>query len=141
MDGVTPSVGRVLEAVDNEKIAIAKALKITPRPLNHLLREYYGAEGSSLFEVIRNTNAYKDVKAPSTMQMRYLTEDVPHGLVPIASIGDMIGVSAPTMKSVIKLASVVNGVDYWREGRTVEKLGLSGLSCEEMIRFVTYGKI
>jgi opine dehydrogenase len=77
----------------------------------------------------------------SIMQHRYITEDIPFGLVTMASLGDMLGVPTPTIKSLITLASVMNQVDYWKEGRTVEKLGISGLNVNELREFVTEGKL
>jgi opine dehydrogenase len=57
-------------------------------------------------------------------------------LVPISSIGDMLGVPTPTIKSIISFASIMHGVDYRKEGRTVEKLGIAGLTVKEIRQLV-----
>ncbi|RKY02080.1 hypothetical protein DRP77_08505, partial [Candidatus Poribacteria bacterium] len=64
---------------------------------------------------------------------------VPTSLVPIASIGEMLGIPTPTIKSIIHLASVALGVDYWEQGRTVGKLGIKGLSVREIRRLALEG--
>jgi len=70
---------------------------------------------------------------------RYITEDVPYGMVTYSSLGNMIGVKTRTIDSIIQLASVINQVDYMTEGRTVERLGLSGLNVKQINDFLYYG--
>jgi opine dehydrogenase len=43
------------------------------------------------------------------------------------------------MESIIRLACIVHRTDYWRRGRTVEKLGIGGLSVSELTRYVNDG--
>ncbi len=75
------------------------------------------------------------------LQHRYLFEDVPMSLVPIASLGKRYGVSVNGMESMIRIASIIHHTDYWRRGRTVEKLGLAQWSVSEITRFVQEGKV
>jgi opine dehydrogenase len=51
----------------------------------------------------------------------------------------MIGVPTPTIKSFMHLASIINGIDYFNVGRTVEEVGISGMSIDEMNRFLVEG--
>ena len=142
-DGVTPSVGRVIERIDAERRDIAKVLGVDLLPSKEWLYNYYGAKGNNLYEAIQDTKPYQDPKerGPDNLQKtRFVIEDVPYGLVPIASLGDAVGKEAPTIKAIIGLFSVINQTDYWREGNTVEKLGLSGLDGEGIVRFVTEGR-
>ena len=60
-------------------------------------------------------------------------------LVPIASLGERYGVSVRGMESMIRVACIIHRTDYWRRGRTVEKLGIGGLSVSELTRFVNEG--
>jgi len=73
--------------------------------------------------------------------VRYLDEDVPMSLVPIASLGEMLKVPTPTINSVIQLASTLTGIDYWETGRTVERLGLAGLDLRAIRRLVIEGEL
>jgi opine dehydrogenase len=61
--------------------------------------------------------------------------------VPIASLGTRFGVSVRAMESIIRLASIAHRTDYWRRGRTVEKLGLEQWSVSELRRFVEEGAV
>jgi opine dehydrogenase len=67
---------------------------------------------------------------------RYVTEDVPEGLVAWSSLGSKIGVATPTVDTLIHLATIVKGTDYRRQGRTVERLGLADKSLDEALALV-----
>ena len=60
-------------------------------------------------------------------------------LVPIASLGQHFGVSVRGMDAIIRLACIIHRTDYWRRGRTIEKLGLQNLSAHELTRYVNEG--
>jgi opine dehydrogenase len=60
-------------------------------------------------------------------------------LVPIAALGQRYGVSVRAMDSIIRLACIVHQTDYWRRGRTLDKLGIEQLSVNELARYVNDG--
>jgi opine dehydrogenase len=117
-----------LEEVDGERIAVSEALGAEAISLRGWIKETYHVEGPTLFETIQTLNAtvYKTSKAPASLSSRYLSEDVPTGLVPIAALGEAAGVKTPLMRILIELASRIHGVDHWTTGRTLAKMGLEG---------------
>lgn len=131
--GISPSVARILEEMDAERVAVAQALGVPARSAREWLGEAYDARGETLLEAVRNNQSYAGIKAPTSLDHRYIFEDVPASLVPIASLGEHLGVPVPVIRSIIQLASVIHRIDYWSVGRTVERLGLKGL-CPEGIR-------
>jgi opine dehydrogenase len=139
LEGVTPAVARILEAVDAERLAVARALGVRSVSAREWLYLCYGSAGESLFEAIRATWAYRGIKAPPSICHRYIWEDVPMSLVPIASLGSLLGVPTRTIDMVIELASLLHGRDYRSEGRTVERLGLAGLDVKGIHALVTEG--
>ena len=140
IDGVTPSVARVLEVLDRERVTVAAALGIRAHTAQEWLKMAYDTVGSDLHEAIHNQPGYYGIQAPPTLNHRYITEDVPMSLVPIASLGERYGVSVKGTDSIIRLASIIHRTDYYRRGRTVEKLGLSQWSVSELTRYVTEGE-
>jgi len=140
IDGVTPSVARMLEVLDRERVTVASSLGIRARTALEWLKLAYDTTGEDLHEAIHNQPGYYGIKAPATLNHRYIFEDVPMSLVPIASLGKRHGVSVLGMESIIKIASIIHRTDYWRRGRTVEKLGLEQWSVSELTRFVQEGK-
>jgi opine dehydrogenase len=141
IDGVTPSVARMLEVLDRERVTVASALGIRARTSLEWLKLAYDTTGQDLHEAIHNQPGYYGIKAPATLNHRYLFEDVPMSLVPIASLGKRYGVSVRGMESMIQIASIIHRTDYWRRGRTVEKLGLEQWSVSELTRFVQEGMV
>ena len=70
---------------------------------------------------------------------RYITEDIPLGLVAWSSIGKLAGVDTPTIDATIHLASVINDMDYWAEGRTAESLRIAHMSVAELNDYLYNG--
>jgi opine dehydrogenase len=138
-EGITKVVSFVLERLDQERVAVAAALGIKAMTAREWLYIAYDAHGKTLYDAIKNNIGYKGILAPPTIDHRYLWEDVPMSLVPIASMGDLLGVGTPTIKHIIDLAELMNACDYWTEGRTIEKMGLSGLSHKEIRRIALEG--
>jgi opine dehydrogenase len=136
IDGVTPSVARVLEALDRERVTVAAAIGIRARTGMEWLRMAYDANGATLHEAIHNQPGYRGIKGPPTLNHRYITEDVPMSLVPIAALGQRYGVSVRGMDSIIRLACIIHQTNYWRRGRTLDKLGIEELSVGEVMRHV-----
>ncbi|HIE53014.1 MAG TPA: NADP transhydrogenase subunit alpha [Armatimonadetes bacterium] len=137
--GVTPSVAQLLEKLDAERVAVSEALGIRAMTAREWLYVAYDAVGRNLFEAMRRNLGYKGIKAPATIFHRYITEDVPMSLVPMASFGNMLGVPTPVIHSLIHIASALHGTDFWAHGRTVETLGLQGMSVREIRHFVLEG--
>ena len=139
IEGVTTSVARVLETLDRERVTVASSLGIRARTAMEWLKMAYDTSGESLQDAIHNQPGYMGIKAPSTLSHRYIFEDVPMSMVPIASLGERFGVSVVGMESIIQLACIVHRTDYRKRGRTVDKLGIDGLSVDELTRYVTEG--
>jgi len=138
-EAITPTVAEFLEIIDKERMDVAKAFGIDALSAKDWLYEAYGVRGETLYEALQNNDKYRTIDAPTTLQHRYIFEDVPTGLVPIASIGDMLGVPTPNIKLIIQIASMLTGIDFWKNGRTIEKMGLKGLSVNDIKRLVDKG--
>ncbi len=137
LDGVTPTVARLMEVLDRERVTVASAVGVRAVTAREWLKIAYNADGENLYEAIHNQPGYRGINAPATLSHRYLTEDIPMSLVPIASLGNHYGVSVRGMESIIRLACIAHQTDYWRRGRTLERLGIKHLSVSELTRYVT----
>jgi opine dehydrogenase len=141
IDGITPTVARIIEEVDFERMQIANALGTEVVTLRKWLGYTYSAYGDTICEALANVKGYWDIKAPSDMNTRYIFEDVPQSLVPIADMGRHLGIDTPTIDSMIHLASVMHNRNYIKLGRSVEDMGLDGMSLEEIKSYVLDGEI
>ena len=132
-EGVTEGVGRLIEAVDLERQAIATALgvPILSDPALGVRQGYMSEENYSTG--YSTAPGFLGIGAQSQLEHRYLTEDVGYSLVFLTDLATRLGVPTPVMDSVIAIASVVLARDFRAEGkRTVTTLGLDGLSPEEL---------
>lgn len=129
---VTPAVGRMVEAVDAERCAVAEALGVPVEPILVQAAKAYGLTGESFFEAIDKSTVHVDQMTPRSATHRYVSEEVPYGLVPLSEIAGALGVATPNIDAIIALASTVNQVDYRAEGRQLEAIGLASLGPAEI---------
>lgn len=143
-EGFTPAVSRVTAAVDAERMAVAKALGV---PAVSFLDMFYEAglttkaarESGDIARACEESAPNRTIAAPPRLDHRYIHEDVGYGLVPMAALGRLAGVATPTMDALVQLASAALGIDYARDGLTLERLGLAGKSLEELAAFAQQG--
>ena len=132
-EGVSDSVGRLIEALDKERIAIGRELGISILPdpeigkrQGYMLEANYGSG-------YRKAPGFRGIGAQPQLDHRYLNEDVGYGLVFMSKLGQQIGVATPGIDAVISVASIVMARDYRAEAlRTPESLGISNRSAEEL---------
>lgn len=145
VDGITESVGRVTEAVDKERVAVAEALGV---PVISFLDAFFRAglttadarSSGSISRACHESEANKAIKSPSSLKHRYIVEDVGFGIVPIAALGKLAGVKTPVIDSLITLASAAVGVDLRATGLNLERMGLAGLAPADLHEFILTGQ-
>ena len=143
-DGYTPSAIAVLQRVCAERLAVAQALGVTLPGIHEWLLETYRLGGDTLADTFHRltfapTGPYQWTPTPRSMSHKYVTEDVPCGLVPMSALGDAVGVATPVIDGLIALSSAMLGRDFAREGRSLEHLGLAGRPAEEVRRVFELG--
>ncbi|MCE5324726.1 NAD/NADP octopine/nopaline dehydrogenase family protein [bacterium] len=139
-EGITPAVSQILEKMDKERVAVAEALGFRAMSAREWLYIAYDAAGRTLHEAMRANRGYDGIKAPKSVYHRYISEDIPMSLVPIASLGEMVGVPTPVIDSIILLGSILHETDYRAKGRNAESLGLAGKSLKDIRRFILEGE-
>ncbi|MCK4624490.1 MAG: NAD/NADP octopine/nopaline dehydrogenase family protein, partial [Phycisphaerae bacterium] len=139
-EGITPSTARAMETMDDERIAIGKKLSLDlPRQSEALHAVGYGPKGD-LWEVLKGSKGLTPIKGPTSVSNRYVTEDIPIGLVCWSQLGETLGVATPLMRATVELGIAVAGVNYWETGRTLQRCGIDGMTAEQLIRYVQTGK-
>jgi len=141
LEGISPTVAQYIERIDEERLSVAQALGKEVLSAADWLRFVYDSKGNDLYECLKNTYCYQKLGAPSSLDHRYVFEDVPTGLVPIAAIGEQIGVPTPTIHTTVNLSGHLTGTDYWRVGRNADYLGIAGLSKMELQFYVQEGSL
>jgi opine dehydrogenase len=136
-EGLTPAVARAYEDLNRERLALCRALDYRLYHWNNL--DFETATLGDTEEECRlrilcssmdacfglnSVLAGLKMRGPADMRDRYITEDVPFGLVLNSTLGALLHIPTPTHDAIIQLASVINRTDYWKTGRGVKELGL-----------------
>jgi opine dehydrogenase len=139
-EGVTPSVAKVIMQVDAERRAVAKALGYRLCAAHEAFhRAGFGPKGD-LWATINGSYMLTRLKAPGSLESRWLTEDIPYGLAAWSSVGAQYGVDTPTLRSLVDIASIVMGFDGWKAGRGVEELGIAGMDRDALSAYLQTGE-
>jgi len=136
-EGVTPAVARIIQAVDLERIALGKALgyDLLTEPEMSVQQGY--ATSTDYHECYAESPVFAALASPSSLEHRYLHEDCGLGLVTYVSLGQMLGVATPMSAALVQMAGQITGRKYLADGRrTVQKLGIAGLSPAERQAFL-----
>jgi opine dehydrogenase len=132
--GITPSVLKCIDAIKTERSELFRVLG-------------YSVKASNLLEKVSKRGQYPELNmfrgliGPTSMQHRYITEDASTGMALMVSLAQMVNVPVPVSHALITLASAINQTDYLKEGRTIDKLGLSGLSVEKLNQYLAEGEL
>ncbi len=139
-EGVTPSVASVITKVDDERRAIARRLGYDLCPANIAFHRAGFGPGGDLWATINGSYMLTRLKAPGSLESRWLTEDIPYGLAAWHSVGAQYDVPAPTMRAMVDIGSIVMGVDGWVSGRDVRELGIAGMDPSALKAYLRTGK-
>jgi opine dehydrogenase len=130
---VTPNVGRLLEALDEERIAIATALGLEVRTIFQHFHLSFHVPISSISQMNQEMHeAGNGGTGPATADSRYVTEDVPFGLVVTAKIGQLAGRPAGLHESGVRIFSAMYGRDFNAENNLLAALDLDAMSLEQL---------
>ena len=144
-EGTGPATARVIERVDAERMALAVALDVPTLSLvEALARAGYtsqqAARTGSVYRAVQAGEPIGRVRAPPTLDHRYLHEDVGWGLVQWINLAKLTSIPTPTMEAVTTLAGACNGVDYYSEGLTLERMGMAGLHAGDIRSYARDGE-
>ncbi|HEX7054931.1 MAG TPA: NAD/NADP octopine/nopaline dehydrogenase family protein [Burkholderiales bacterium] len=140
-EGTQPSIRRVTDALDAERIAARRALGYAAP--HFPLADHYRADGDEwmygrrVHQKLTDSNDWRERIVLT--EHRYMREDVEHGLALLVSVCEWAGVPCPVARGLLALGSAVLGRDLRAAGRTLENLGLSSLSVEQAKQLLRRG--
>ncbi len=136
-EGVTPGVGRLLKAIDDERIQLGKALGLEIENDPHIsIRQGYLTE-ESYDHGYSKAPGFMGIKAQTQLDYRYYNEDAGFGLVLWVDLADRLGLELPNVRAMLQIVSSIMGRDYKAEkARTLDTLGLAGYSITELLKIL-----
>lgn len=130
---VTPTVGRLLEALDLERLAIAEALGLKVKTIFEHFHLSFHVPIASISEMNQQMHAEgRGGTGPATADSRYVTEDVPYGLQPIAMLGRLVGRPAVLHEAGVALFSAMYGRPFASENELLATLALDRYTLTEL---------
>ena len=143
-EGVTPAVARLYQSISRERAAVAAAVGAAVPTLEDWFDRVYGVREATLVETCRRLTynpdgPYQATGTPSSLDHKFITEDVPTGLMPMSALGTAAGVPTPAINALVTIVRSMTRNDFAAEGRSLERLGLGGMSTPEIRRVMDEG--
>jgi opine dehydrogenase len=144
-DGVSTGIGRIIHAMDAERIALGRKLGVKLLDCVAATKRYYArykVRGSTIDQCLRTNLAYaKDVfPMPSIREFAVFHQDLAYGLPPVIELGRLLKVPTPTFRMIVDVANLVCGCDYMKEGLNLRRLGIAGMTGKGLLRYLRTGK-
>lgn len=139
-EGMTPAVGKLIESLDEERLAIGRAWGVNLRTMYEQDYGWYshqGARGKNIYDTHVTNPIYSWSMAPESLSHRYVAEDVPYGLALIESFGRHGQVNTKAISAMIDIFDALLDRDFRSEGRTLDSLGFKGMALEEIAAVLT----
>ena len=137
---VTPAVGRLLEQLDLERLSIARALDLEVRTIFEHFHLSFHVPVASISEMNQQMHAQGNGgTGPATADSRYVTEDVPYGLVLTAELGRLVGRPAVLHEAGIRIFSAMYGRDFEAENEILAALDLNRFTLDDLKRAARTG--
>ncbi|HEX6000861.1 MAG TPA: NAD/NADP octopine/nopaline dehydrogenase family protein [Hyphomicrobiaceae bacterium] len=139
-EGTQPSIRRVTDALDAERIAVREALGY--KPYHFPLRDHYTTDkwmyGDAHNRLVESGDWREKIELT---RHRYMLEDVAYGLAFLVSVAEWAKVPAPTATALLSLGSAVCERNLRQGPRTLERLGLGGVSRAQMQELLQTGAL
>ena len=138
--GNTVHAGKLAEALDAERPAVCEAFGVRFRSLLDHIHRTYGGGGDSIYEAVKQSPGYnKAGEMRATIWQTWMTGDLPLAHVPFVELAERAGVSVPLHRGFVDILDALLGSNSWQDGLNLERLGLAGMSIEQIRAYVETG--
>jgi opine dehydrogenase len=137
---ITPTVGRLIEALDEERLAIAKVFALSVRTVKEHFSLSFHVPIASVSDM--NQEMHRQGRGglgPASVNSRYVLEDVPFGLVPTILLGRLAGSPATLHAAGVALFSAAYGRNFAQDNDLLPELGLERLSVAQLQQLMRSG--
>lgn len=138
-EGITEHTANIIEGIQEERRALGKALgfELDTAAVAREKRGYFDNSSERLDKLFNNSKVFRPIKGPNSLTSRYFIEDISMGLVLWSELGKVLDVDTPVINSVVTLGGALLKRDYYKEGLTLDKLGINANDCEELTEKVS----
>ena len=137
-EGVTPGIARVMQQLDDERLAVARAFGHELEPLALEMAaigtaDRDAATAGDLAGAITRGAANANIAAPDSLDHRYYREDFGHGLLPFLALARIADVATPTAAALLEIGTTLVGPALIEQGRTAARMGIEGLDTQGLL--------
>jgi opine dehydrogenase len=131
---MTSRVASTIEALDTERVAVASAFGIHVRSIGKHFSQSFNVDAERLEDIAVELHKRRGgPPGPTDIETRFLSEDVPYGLVFLLALGRIAGVKMPITKTMVSMAELIVGEDFVAWNDLVGNLDLSSESVEGLL--------
>lgn len=135
---MTASVSSIMEKIDAERQAIAEAFGFKVRSVEQHFRQSFKIERDSMAAIAEEMHKRRGgPPGPTDTSTRFVSEDVPFGLVFVLALAKIAGVPAPVTQANVTMASLVAGRNFAADNGFIEALSLRGETVNRLLKRVS----
>lgn len=139
---VSMCASRLTDAHDVERMKVAAAYQCQTDTWPEDCATIYELEGNNLYELHggptdRHAEKWNQIEEVE----RLLAEDICYSFIPMEQLASTAGLTTPVTTAMTDLSAVLTGYDYRSEGLTLDKLGLAGLTPDQIIEYANTGSV
>jgi len=137
------SIGKIVAKLDEDRLSVNKSNVVDLKPMSEVCNTWYayqGAGGDTLQESNATNPIYAWSKLPKDINHRYITEDVPYGLIPMCEFLEKFGGECSHIKAVLDIADAVSDKDLHKGARSLSSLKIDSFDSKQLNHYLTYGE-
>ena len=132
---ITPAVGRLMEALDEERLALARHFGVQVRTVREHFHLSFGVPMAPVWEQAAAVHAAGPTpNGPATLDTRYITEDVPYGIAVTEWLAGIAGIPAPLHTAGVALFSALTARDLRAENDLLPALQLTNVTAPALLQ-------
>lgn len=135
--GNTAHAGKLVEALDAKRPAVCEAYGVRYRSVLDHIRILYGAD---VQEAVAQSAFYRGVgDLPADIWRTWMGTDLPLTHVPFVLLAENTGRNAKLHRGFVDIVAALLDVAPWKDGLTLERLGLAGMDAAAMTVYAETG--
>ena len=132
--GISPAVAHLIEALDSERIEVAARVHVPAHSLaEHWNRSFDIPLGPiAIMAAQQNERRHGGPAGPISLDHRFVTEDVPFGIVPNIALGQIAGVNMSMHEACVGIFNTLYRRDFAAENDLLPEIAIEGCSVDEI---------
>ncbi|MCM2251695.1 MAG: NAD/NADP octopine/nopaline dehydrogenase family protein [Ramlibacter sp.] len=123
---MTPQVAAVIERLDAERLALARAFGLSVRTIAQHFAKSFGTSCDTVADIAAELHAKRGgPPGPTDTGTRFVFEDMPYGLAFNSALGRIAGVPTPAADTIVQACSLVAGQELAARNDLIAPLGIA----------------